>query len=77
MVPLLSTRTTTERDLPRISADRGYEINQIAWEHFAAPVAAEFTQSYLAHRRGIDVVALRACSVGVPVVGYAGPGGRP
>jgi len=65
---------TNERDLPRISADRGYEINQMAWEHFAAPVAAEFAQSYLARRRGIDLAALRAFSGGAPIVGYAGTG---
>jgi DNA primase len=74
VVPLPSTRTTNERDLPRISADRGYEISQMAWNHFATPVAAEFAQSYLARRRGIDLVALRTFSGGAPVVGYAGTG---
>jgi DNA primase len=72
--PLPGTSTTNERELPRISADRGYEINQMAWKHFAAPVAAEFAQSYLARRRGIDLVALRAFSGGAPIVGYAGTG---
>ena len=71
---LLSPRTPTERDLPRISADRAYDINQMAWEHFATTVAAEFAQSYLARRRGIDLVALREYSGGAPVVGYAGTG---
>jgi DNA primase len=46
----------------------------MAWEHFATPVAAEFAQSYLARRRGIDLDALRAFSGGAPVVGYAGTG---
>jgi hypothetical protein len=69
-----STSTTNERDLPRISADRGYEINQMAWEHFATPVGAEFAQSYLAGRRGIDLVALRPSSGGAPIVGYAATG---
>jgi DNA primase len=67
-------RTTSERDLPHIPADRAYEINQLAWETFATPVAAEFAQSYLARRRGIDLCALRAFSGGAPVVGYAGTG---
>src|SRR5665647_1779771 len=49
--PLLSARDTSERDLPRISADRAYDINRLAWEHFATPVAAEFAQNYLARRR--------------------------
>ena len=59
--------------LPRIGADRGYEINQMAWEHFATPVAAQFAQSFLARRRGIDLTALRRFSGGGPMVGYAGP----
>ena len=72
--PLPTPRIPGERDLPRIGAHRGYEINQMAWEHFATPVAAAFAQSYLATRRGIDLVALRAFSGGAPVVGYAGTG---
>jgi len=44
----------------------------MAWEHLAKPVATEFAESYLASRRGIDLVALRAFSGGAPVVGYAG-----
>ena len=78
VAPQPSTRTGTraerEQDLPPLGADRAYEINQIAWEHFATPVAVEFAQSYLARRRGIDLVALRAFSGGEPVVGYAGTG---
>jgi len=46
----------------------------MAWKQFATPVAAEFAQSYLARRRGIDLVALREFSGGEPVVGYAGTG---
>jgi len=72
--PLLSARDTSERDLPRISADRAYDINRLAWEHFATPVAAEFAQNYLARRRGIHLGALRGFSGGAPVVGYAGTG---
>jgi DNA primase len=74
VTPLPSTRATSERDLPQISADRAYEINQMAWEQFATPVGTEFAQSYLVTRRGIDLVALRAFSGGGPVVGYAGTG---
>jgi DNA primase len=69
-----SRRIASERDLPRISADRAYAINQMAWEHFSTPVGAEFAQSYLATRRCIDLVALRAFSGDAPVVGYAGAG---
>jgi DNA primase len=72
--PVLSPRIPGRRDLPRIGADRAYEINQMAWEHFATPVAAAFAQSYLAVRRDIDLAALSAFSGGVPVVGYAGTG---
>ena len=71
---LPSPRTTSERDLPPISAERAYDINRMAWEHFATPVATEFAQSYLARRRGIDLGALRGYSGGAPVVGYAGTG---
>ena len=67
-------RITSERDLPRITTDRGYDINRMAWEHFEAPMAAEFAQNYLVHRRGIDLGALRAFPGGAPVVGYAGTG---
>ena len=69
-----SRRIASERDLPRIPAERAYEINQMAWAHFATPVGAEFAQSYLATRRCIDLVGLRAFSGGAPVVGYAGTG---
>ena len=72
--PMPSPRTTSERDLPPISAERAYDINRMAWEHFSTPVAAEFAQSYLARRRGIDLGALREFSGGAPVVGYAGTG---
>lgn len=72
--PLLSAPDTSERDLPRISSDRAYDINRLAWEHFATPVAADFAQTYLARRRGIDLGALRGVSGGAPVVGYAGAG---
>lgn len=73
-LPATGTFATREADLPRISTDRAYEINQRAWEHFATPVAAEFAQSYLSSRRGIDLGAMRAFSGGEPVVGYAGTG---
>jgi DNA primase len=72
--PPLSQRDPSRPDLHRISADRAYEINQMAWEHLSKPVAAEFAQRYLARRRGIDLAALRALSGGTPLVGYAGTG---
>ena len=71
---LLSARTKGEHKLPRISADRAHDVNTMAWEHFATPVAAEFAHSYLVRRRGIDLGALRALTGGAPVVGYAGSG---
>jgi DNA primase len=74
VAPLPRTRAASERDLARISADRAYEINQMAWEHFATPVGTEFAQSYLASRRCIDLGALRVFSGGAPVAGYAGTG---
>jgi DNA primase len=74
VAPLPSARSARGGELHRISADRAYEINQMAWEHFSTPVGAEFAQSYLATRRCIDLVALRAFSGGAPVVGYAGTG---
>ncbi|HEY5181615.1 MAG TPA: CHC2 zinc finger domain-containing protein [Dermatophilaceae bacterium] len=74
VTPLPRMRATNERDLPRMSADRAFEINQRAWEHFSRPVEAEFAQSYLATRRCIDLGAFRAFSGGAPVVGYAGTG---
>ena len=72
--PPPSPRIQGGPELPRIEADRGYEINQLAWEHFAASVAAQFAYSYLARRRRIDLGALRAFSDGAPIVGYAGIG---
>ena len=72
--PLVSTRTAGQRDLARISTERAYDINQMAWEHFATPVAAEFAHSYLARRRGIDLGALRALGGGAPAVGHIGIG---
>jgi DNA primase len=71
--PLLSERTG-QPNVPHISADRAYEINHMAWEHFTTAVATEFAQSYLARRRGIDLGALRALAGGAPVVGHVGMG---
>ena len=73
-VAVLSACTTGQGNLSRISAERAYDINQMAWEHFTTPVAAEFAQSYLARRRGIDLGALRAFGGGAPVVGHVGSG---
>jgi DNA primase len=72
--PLLSARTKAEHEFPHISADRAHDINTMAWEHFATPVAAEFAHSYLVRRRRIDLGALRALAGGAPVVGYAASG---
>ena len=64
----------TQANGTSLSADRAYDINRLAWEHFAIPVAAEFAQNYLARRRGIDLGALQRVSGGCSVAGYAGAG---
>lgn len=43
-----------------VTADRAYDINQLAWQHFSTPVATAFADSYLRHHRGLDLTALKS-----------------
>jgi DNA primase len=54
-----------------ISPARAFEINQLAWQHFATPVAAGFASHYLRSHRGIDVDPLARELFGTVVVGHA------
>lgn len=54
-----------------IPADRAFEINQLAWEHFATPVGTGFAAHYLQHRRGLDLEPLTHQFHGQPFVGHA------
>lgn len=71
--------TPTHRPIPTrnpcdstVSAERGFEINTLAWQHFSTPVSTGFAEHYLLHHRGIDVRPLRAQPT--VVVGHAGHG---
>jgi len=59
---------------PAVAADRAYDINLLAWQHFSTPVAAAFAGDYLRHHRGLDLTALQAESPGRPLVGHAASG---
>ncbi len=79
-VPHPSDGTQTPRPLPArnrghftVSAERGFEINTLAWQHFSTPVQTGFAEHYLLHHRGIDVRPLRARQP-FAVVGHAGHG---
>ena len=56
-----------------VSAERGFEINSIAWQHFSTPVHAGFAEQHLLNHRGIDVRPLGA-ERAAAVVGHAGHG---
>ncbi len=58
---------------PTTSLERGWQINQLAWEHFTAPAAAAHAQAWLRHHRGIDVEQLRHENGDLPLAGYASP----
>jgi DNA primase len=62
---------------PAITAERAFDINLLAWQHFSTPVATVFAHSYLRHHRGLDLTALTAENPRWPLVGDAGTGGRP
>ena len=55
------------------SVERGWQINQLAWEHFTAPAAAAHAQAWLRHHRGVDVEQLRHENGDLPLAGYASP----
>lgn len=57
-----------------IPAERAFEINQLAWEHFAAPVGTGFAAHYLLHRRGLDLEPLTHEFAGHRFVGHAAHG---
>ncbi len=61
------------RDVFTVSAERGFEINTLAWQHLTAPVRTGFAEHYLLHHRGIDVRPLRTQHT-TAVVGHAGHG---
>jgi len=78
--PNPSNGTSAPRPLPprdrgafTVSAERGLEINALAWQLFSAPVRTGFAEHYLLHHRGIDVRPLRAQQTAA-VVGHAGHG---
>jgi len=78
--PKLLYGTPTPRPLPArhrdvftVSAERGFEINASAWQHFSTPVSNGFAEHYLLHHRGIDVRPLRAPQT-IAIVGHAGHG---
>ncbi|WP_162308240.1 toprim domain-containing protein [Segeticoccus rhizosphaerae] len=60
--------------VPTTSPERGYQINQLAWEHFTSPAAAAHAEAWLRHHRGIDLEPLRHETGGRPLAGYASPG---
>ncbi|MBC9822849.1 CHC2 zinc finger domain-containing protein [Terrabacter sp. MAHUQ-38] len=64
------------RDSPAagIPVGRAFEINQLAWEHFATPIGTGFATQYLKHRRGIDLTPLARTFPEQPLVGHAGHG---
>ncbi len=53
--------------------DRGYEINALAWQWLARPVANTFATSYLRHHRGIDLRTAEL-ELGQALVGHTGHG---
>lgn len=59
---------------PVLDRHRAHEVNAIAWQHFAEPVAVEFAHQFLRHHRGIDLRALRTEFPGAPLVGSVGHG---
>ncbi len=76
--PLYGTPTprplpARDRDVVTVSAERGFEINAMAWQHFSTPVRTGFAEHYLFHHRGIDLRPLQAQQLGA-VVGHAGHG---
>lgn len=54
-----------------ISSARAFEVNQLAWQHFATPVGTSFASHYLRNHRGIDVGPLAKELFGTVVVGHA------
>ncbi|KRF35528.1 CHC2 zinc finger domain-containing protein [Terrabacter sp. Soil810] len=64
-------RAVPQSAIADIATSRAFEINQLAWEHFATPVGAGFATHYLQHRRGIDLEPLTRAFGGQIFVGHA------
>jgi DNA primase len=60
-------------DLPPISPERGYEINELAWQWFSRPVPHAQAVAYLRHHRGLDMRAAEL-QLGEQLVGHTGHG---
>lgn len=58
-------------DVAAIPPERAFQINQLAWEHFATPVGTAFAAHYLQRRRGLDLEALTQEFAGQRFVGHA------
>lgn len=54
-----------------IPLERAFEVNQLAWEHFATPVGTGFAAHYLQRRRGLDLEPLTREFDGQRFVGHA------
>lgn len=63
-----------ERAAAAISPERAFEINHLAWEHFATPVGTAFAAHYLQRRRGLDLEPLTHEFTGQRFVGHAAHG---
>ncbi len=74
LAPGIPARRLAPAPTVAVSAARGFEINQLAWEHFSTPVAVSFADSYLRFHRGIDLRALRVENPHAPLAGHAGHG---
>ncbi|MFC7597582.1 CHC2 zinc finger domain-containing protein [Terrabacter sp. GCM10028922] len=55
----------------RVSAERGYDINAMAWRQLTGPVHSGFASHYLSSQRGLDLNALPAEQPGTELIGYA------
>jgi DNA primase len=74
VAPVPRLRLVRDTDEFSVTAERAYEINEIAWCHLGTAVAASFACQYLRHERGIDLTALVGENPNQPLVGYASPG---
>lgn len=57
-----------------IPPNRAFEINELAWGHFASPVGTTFAAHYLLHRRGLNLEPLTREFAGQRFVGHAAHG---
>ncbi|GAB3881477.1 CHC2 zinc finger domain-containing protein [Terrabacter terrigena] len=54
-----------------VSAERGFEVNAMAWRHLAGPVHSGFASHYLSSERGVDLNPLLDEQPGIELLGYA------